>query len=195
MATHLSTSRPYCRVLMWWPGRLRLGNSQSSCRAPLSLSHAADASPGGAGDLEGCRTAGLLLNHCGALAKHAAWRDVADPLLHEVAATKLGVDAAVEERQVTNPPIRLQLLPDCPDVPGLEWRLGADDPPRIPWRRWRKEEITLSHARFRRLATPPCCNSDFGGLRRGSAAWPTALPSRARSGRWLSCGNRTFARR
>ena len=36
----------------------------------------------------------------------------------------------------------------------LNGGLGADDPPRIPWRRWRTEEITLSHARLRRLAKP-----------------------------------------
>ena len=81
---------------MWWPRRLRLGNSQSSCRTPLSFSQAASASLVDC-DLERDGAAGLLLDDRGPLPKNASWRDIADLQLHEVAASQLGVDAAVEE--------------------------------------------------------------------------------------------------
>src|SRR5271163_1250704 len=68
------------------------------------------------GDFKWNRAPGLLLDHCGALAQDAARGDVADPELDQIATTKLGVDGAVEERQVADPAAGFELLTDAPYV-------------------------------------------------------------------------------
>jgi hypothetical protein len=110
----------------------------STGKQPVIVSRAADREPCRQrftrrfGDFKWNRATGLLLDHRCALAQDAAGRDVADPQLDEIATTKLGVDSAVEERQVANPVAGFELLTDAPYVLRFQRRLRADDPPTIP---------------------------------------------------------------
>jgi hypothetical protein len=73
-----------------------------------------------------------LLDDRRALAKSSAWRDVANSQFHQIAASELGIDSAIEESQISHPVGCPELLSDGPDVLGLEGRLGANNPARIP---------------------------------------------------------------
>ena len=74
----------------------------------------------------------LLLNHRRSGSKHAACCHIADCETHQIAGPELGVDGAVEHRQVATPAARLQLLADRREVLWLQRRLRADDASCIP---------------------------------------------------------------
>ena len=93
------------------------------------------------GDFERNGSTGLLLDHGRPVTKRAAGRNVAHLELYKVAASELGVDRAVEKRQVAGTPRRLQLVTDRPDVLRLQWRLRADHPAGVPGTRWDAKEI------------------------------------------------------
>jgi hypothetical protein len=57
------------------------------------------------------------------VAQSAAGSDIADAPPDQIATAQLGVDGAVEQRQVANPIARFELLSNAPDVLRFQRRL------------------------------------------------------------------------
>jgi len=84
--------------------------------APAALKPGHKRLPGGLGDLERDRPSRLLLDDGGAVTKRPARRDVADLQLYEVAPAKLGVDCAVEQREIAHAARGFQVMADRPNM-------------------------------------------------------------------------------
>jgi hypothetical protein len=94
-----------------------------------------DGRPGRLGQFELHRALGLpLLDH--RMGQYlAAVRHIPNVQVNQIAAALLAVDRQVEDGEVANLVFVLQVDSDGPDVPGLEWRLLADQfafVPRLP---------------------------------------------------------------
>ena len=123
------------------------------------------------GDFERDRPAGLLLDHCGALAQDATGRDIADPQLDEVAATKLRINT-----QLNRARSRTRLLDfSCWRMPqmclGLSGGLAPTIRPRFHERLDGRKRSNWAMTRLRRLASPSYAQQEIW-------AWTTQPESR-----------------
>ena len=84
-------------------------------------------------DLELDGTLSLVLHHDRSSGHLLAVADVPDLEGDEVTTAELAVDSKVEECEVADPVFHLKSDSKCPDVPGLERRLLANDLALVPW--------------------------------------------------------------
>ena len=96
MATQLSTSRAYCRVVMCSPGRVRLGKSQSSVRRPRSDNQAASASRVESVISKGTGRPVFCWMTVRTLSQRPSGRHVAEAKLDQVAPAEFRVDPTIE---------------------------------------------------------------------------------------------------
>jgi hypothetical protein len=78
------------------------------------------------------RPAGLLLNDGGSGPNFPIANDVANPDLHQVAATQLAIDCEIEKRTIPDPSMLIKKETHSPNLARLERSLRSNFAPRVP---------------------------------------------------------------